>query len=272
MPYQILGDVHTHTLFSRHAYSTIQENVRAAADAGLEILGSTDHFSRMLFPDQCLKNFQFFSNIGIWPREWDGVTLLRGAEADIEGLDGRLFGQDVSVTHNITEQDLPREQTLYERLSANFDYVIASVHRNDFADGATIVDTTQMYINALLEPRVMILGHTGRAGVPYDLDAVLECAKSQNKLIEINEHSIEIDAHDRFRPVCRRIAERCAELGVGVTVDSDAHIAPAIGRFNTVEAMLEEIHFPEELIMNRGRAPFIAQLKAAGVKDLTSLL
>lgn len=45
MAYRILGDVHTHTLYSRHAYSTIQENVRAASAAGLEILGSTDHLS-----------------------------------------------------------------------------------------------------------------------------------------------------------------------------------------------------------------------------------
>mgnify|MGYP006929248861 CR=1 FL=1 len=27
MAYRILGDVHTHTLYSRHAYSTIQENL-----------------------------------------------------------------------------------------------------------------------------------------------------------------------------------------------------------------------------------------------------
>ena len=37
-------DVHTHTLYSRHAYSTILENVAAAKEAGLELLGSTDHF------------------------------------------------------------------------------------------------------------------------------------------------------------------------------------------------------------------------------------
>lgn len=272
MAYRILGDMHTHTLFSRHAFSTIQENVDAAAAAGLEILGSTDHFSSMLFTEQCLKNFQFFSNVGIWPREWNGVTLLHGAEADIEGLDGRLFGQDVVVEENITGQKLMRKQKLFNRLQRNFDYVIASVHRNDFADGATIAETTQMYINALLQPRVFILGHTGRAGVPYDIDAVLECAKANHKLIEINEHSIENDEEDRYRPVCRKIAERCAELGVGITVDSDAHIAPRIGRFDTVKGMLEEIHFPEELIMNRGREPFIRELAASGVKDLTELL
>ena len=46
---RIACDVHTHTLYSRHAYSTIEENVRAAREASLELLGSTDHFSRMVY-------------------------------------------------------------------------------------------------------------------------------------------------------------------------------------------------------------------------------
>lgn len=31
-------DVHTHTLYSRHAYSTIAENIHEAAKNGLELL------------------------------------------------------------------------------------------------------------------------------------------------------------------------------------------------------------------------------------------
>ena len=95
---------------------------------------------------------------------------------------------------------------------------------------------------------------------------MLTCAKERHKLIEINEHSLE--AGDRYHGVCRTIAERCAELGVGVAVSSDAHVASRIGQFPTVERMLEEIHFPEELIMNRGREPFLRELAAAGVRDL----
>ena len=40
MSYTIKCDTHTHTLFSKHAYSTIEENVRAAAEAGMELLFS----------------------------------------------------------------------------------------------------------------------------------------------------------------------------------------------------------------------------------------
>ena len=61
-------------------------------------------------------------------------------------------------------------------------------------------------------------------------------------------------------------------MGVGIAVSSDAHIAPQIGRFSAVERMLEEIHFPEELIMNRGREPFLRELAASGVCDLSQVL
>ena len=40
---KIALDVHTHTLASGHAFSTLQEMARAAADKGLEVLGITEH-------------------------------------------------------------------------------------------------------------------------------------------------------------------------------------------------------------------------------------
>lgn len=266
MGYSILGDVHTHTLYSRHAYSTIEENVRAAAEAGLEVLGSADHFSGMLYPEQHLRNFQYLINMGVWPRTWHGVTVLHGCEVDVVGLDGSLFGQDIVVHCDITGRDLGVDRTLFDRATGNADYVIASVHDGTFAEGASVSQVTDMYVAALEQERVFILGHTGRSGLPYDIDTVLACAKERHKLIEINEHSLE--AGERYHGVCRSIAERCAELGVGVAVSSDAHVAPRIGRFPTVERMLEEIHFPEELIMNRGREPFLRELAVAGVCDL----
>lgn len=266
MGYRILGDVHTHTLYSRHAYSTIQENVQAAAHAGLEILGSTDHLSCMLFPEQHVRNFQYFINMGIWPREWQGVTLLHGCEADVEGLDGSLFGQDIACTEDITGRALRRERTLFERVTSAADYVIASVHNAEFASGCDVARITDMYVAVLEQPRVLILGHTGRSGLPYDLDTVLTCAKKRHKLIEINEHSLQ--SAGPHQDMCRRIAERCAELGVGITVSSDAHIAPQIGRFDAAERMLAEIHFPRELIMNRGCEAFMQAIEASGVSNV----
>lgn len=264
--YTILGDLHTHTLYSRHAYSTIQENVTAAATCGLEVIGSSDHFSSMLFPSNDLRNFQFFFNQEIWPRTWDGVHVLRACEADIETLDGGLFGEDIAATESIVGRPFKMGHTLFELVTENLDYVIASVHNADFTRDASLAQTTAMYVGALENPRVFILGHTGRSGVPYDIDTVLTCAKERHKLIEINEHSLEGGRAGQTHQVCRTIAERCAELGVGICVNSDAHLSRLIGGFDRVTSLLEEIHFPEELIMNRNRDVLLDALAASGVR------
>ncbi|WP_418740327.1 phosphatase [Enorma sp.] len=271
MALSIKTDIHTHTLFSRHAYSTLAENVAAARAAGLELLGSSDHVSTMLFPEPHLRNFQFFTNQIIWPRTWDGVMLLRAAEVDIVSIEGRLFGQGVTCANNITTESCSHGDTLFHRITRQLDYLVASVHDRAFACDASVAQATEMYLKVLAEPRVFVLGHTGRAGVPFDIDTVLTAAKERHKLIEINEHSIEGDREGSTFDVCRRIAERCAELGVGISVSSDAHMAYQIGQFPSVKAMLEEIHFPQELIMNRDRETMLATLAAAGVCDLRDL-
>ena len=106
-----------------------------------------------------------------------------------------------------------------------------------------------------------MLGHIGRARVPFDMDTVLLHAKELGKMIEINEGSfIYADAV----PVCRNIAIRCAELGTKITVSSDAHSAFYVGRYPESVRMLEEIGFPEELIVSRDKKSF---LDAVGLAD-----
>ena len=271
MAYQIACDVHTHTLFSRHAYSTVSENVAVCRERGIELLGSTDHFSEMLFPEQHIRNFQYFLNQDIWPRVWDGVTLLHGAEVDIVSLDGGLFGQDIDVSETIVGNPYREAGSLFDRVTGQLDYLIASVHNGAFTKGAPLARTTNMYVRALENPKVFILGHTGRSGVPFDYDEVLTVAKEKHKLIEINEHSLEVDSRGWFHTVCSRIAQRCAEMGVGIVVSTDAHVASVIGRFPHAQDMLESIGFPRELIMNRDRTTFLGALADAGVCNLTEL-
>lgn len=256
-------DVHTHTLFSRHAYSTIGECVAAAKAAGLELLGSTDHYSAMISAASptCpayLRDFQHFINFAVWPRTWDGVYVMHGVEADIQDLDGHLFGWDVVLTEGITGRPYARERTLKDVVWKGIDYAIASIHDRTFAEGATLAQATDMYVRALEDPKVLILGHPGRAGVPFDVDTVLLAAKELGKLVEINEHSFVGRYNASRRDACRTIAERCAELGVMVSTSSDAHVACDVGRFDAVRDLLEGIGFPLELIATRSKDAFLS--------------
>ena len=61
---KILLDVHTHTVASGHAFSTLQEMVRTAADKGLQILGITEHTGGI--PGTCSPIY--FRNLPVVPR------------------------------------------------------------------------------------------------------------------------------------------------------------------------------------------------------------
>lgn len=265
-------DVHTHTLFSRHAYSTVREDVLAARDAGLELLGVTDHFSDMLYPCADLthadvRDYQYFVNSVIWPRVWEGVRVLHGAEADVRTLEGRLFGQDVMLERDLVGIPLDGTESLYDRVVASCDYVIASVHYREFARDATVAQGTEMYLGALAQPKVLVLGHTGRAGVPFDVPELVGEAARQHKLVEINSHSLEARRRERRTwKACRKIAETCAELGCQIVISSDAHVCCDVGSVSAALEMLEEIHFPQELVATRSAEAFLVAMAAAGLK------
>lgn len=259
-------DTHTHTLYSRHAYSTIEENVRAAAEQGLELLASTDHFSSMLYPQPDIRHFQYLMNQSMLPREWHGVTLLHGVEADIIDLKGHLYGYGIPIEKSILDNPFQDRKDLDERVLQHQDFAIASIHGKRFTAGASLSQTTEMYIQALQHPKVLILGHIGRADVPFDMEELLKAAKAMNKLVEINEHSF--DMQDSGVHQCREIAERCAELGVMITVSTDAHVSCDIGKYPRSLAMLEEIHFPQELLASGSREAFLTAVRNSGVMDL----
>lgn len=263
---RILCDTHTHTLFSRHAYSTIEECVRAASERGLELYAATDHYSAMLFPERpdgpSLRDYQFFTNLHNLPRTWHGIEVLHGCEADIVDLEGHLFGHDVQVTHNIVGEPRRKPTTLLEEVLKDCDYVVASVHGQNFLREATYEQATEAYLRALEQPKVLTLGHIDRTDADFDVDAVVTAARDAHRLIEINEGSLRREIPARRG---RHVAERCASLGCQVVVNSDTHVATGVGRFERASALLEEIDFPVELVANRTATSFHEALSAAGL-------
>lgn len=260
----IACDTHTHTIFSRHAYSTVEENVRAAVEQRFELLGITDHFSSMVQPEPPvgtdMRDYQHFINVRIWPRRWYGVHLMHGCEADIVDLEGHLYGWDMPVTQSLGGP-VDGSETLQTRVFADCDYVIASVHSHRWAEGATRAQLTEMYVRALEHPRVLILGHVGRSGLDFDLDAVAETARDLGKLIEINESSL-YGSHDTT-PRCREVAQRCLAVGCMVSTGSDAHISCDVARLDHTRALLESVGYPARLVATRDAETFLGVWKQA---------
>lgn len=220
-------DLHTHTIASGHAYNTMREMAKAAADKGLEVLGITEHAPAM--PGTC-HNY-YFHNLKIVPREMYGVKLLLGCEANIRNYDGEL---------DLSQKEL-----------AQLDLVIASLHLPCVKPG-TAEENTRAYLKVMENPYVDIIGHPDDGRFPADYEKLVRGAKEYGKIIELNNNSLSplsfranTDVNDM------EILKYCKEYQVPIVVSSDAHLDLRIGVFDDAETLLEKIQFPQELIINR---------------------
>jgi DNA polymerase (family 10) len=77
-------------------------------------------------------------------------------------------------------------------------------------------------INTIQNPNVDIIGHpTGRLlpdreGADLDMEAVLKAAAESGVCLEINAHPKRLDLEDIY-------ARRAVELGIPITINTDAH-------------------------------------------------
>lgn len=232
-------DVHTHTIVSGHAYSTLMENAKYASEAGMKILGTTDHGPAM--PNA--PHVWFFGNYRVLPRKLFGVTMLYGCEANIVDYEGNL--------------DLPEE------LQDKMDILIASLHDPVMKTNQSPELNTAAFLKVLDNPNVHIIGHSGNPKFPIFEEKLVKKAKENNVLIEINNSSF-VSSRVGSKETCKKIALLCKQYEAKVIVNSDAHFAYNIGKFDEALALLKEIGMPEELIINRNEEDFLSFLKSKG--------
>ncbi|NLB91307.1 MAG: PHP domain-containing protein [Clostridiales bacterium] len=256
--YNIKVDTHTHTIASGHAFSTVTENAQKAFEAGLEAIAITDHFGAdFLVPSLSGKPlFPAALNMKVLPNVMEGVRVLAGTEIDIVDKQGRLF-----FWNEVMFIGSYKGKTMMEAMLESRDLTIASVHNFEGSQQLSEGEGTRMYVNVLHTPGVHILGHIGRSRVPFHIPTVVKEAKALGKMIEINNSSLSYG--EEIKQICRQIVEQCAKEGCPVVVSSDAHSAYEIGIFSQTISLLEEIHFPEELIANTSLEKLLATIAKA---------
>lgn len=218
-------DVHTHTIVSGHAYSTMQEVVEQAAKKGLELVAITDHAPTM--PGSA--HMFYFSNLSVIPQFIDGVEVLKGIEANIINYRG-----DIDVDTNILEQ---------------LDIAIASLHP-PCIDFGNIEQNTSAIIGAMKNPYVKVIGHPDDGRFPLDYDRVVKAAKEHNVLLEVNNSSMNPKGFRKGAENIKIMLQKCMEENVSIVLSSDAHVSYDVGKFDSAVKLIDEINFPKELIVN----------------------
>ncbi|AWW26432.1 phosphatase [Acetobacterium sp. KB-1] len=230
-------DAHTHTIACGHAYNTIQELVDAAAKKNLEMICITEHGPALPGAPTPL----FFANYRVIPGKINNVRVLKGIESNIMDADGNT--------------DIPMD------FIKSLEIISASLHTPTFKPQTKSVNTSAV-LGAIANPDIDFICHLGNPTYELDYEAILQDAKKNNTLIEINNGSFFIRRGSK--PNCEWIANRCKELEIPIIIGSDTHFATDIGDFPYVDQVLDAIDFPDELIINLDYNRLINYLESKG--------
>lgn len=235
---KLVLDPHTHTIASgHHTTDTATDLFRAASARGLALLAVTDHSPSM----EGSAGESYFRGLSGSPPVRFGVRALYGVEADILNEKGEL-GLPVSVLarmqivivsqHTVCMQSLGRD--------GNTAAVTAAV-RSGYAD---------------------IVGHPDDEKFPLDADRLTDACAECGVMIELNNASLAPDGYrGNAAPRDRELLSLCRKKGVFVSVGSDSHGARLVGQFPYALALLEETHFPAELVANTSVEKFLSILR-----------
>lgn len=221
----IIADLHTHTNACTHAFSTVTEMAQAAHDRGLYALAITDHGRAM----EGAPGAHYFENLSLVPDTLMGVRVLKGMEANIVDFNGTLDASD--------------------KLLSMLDIVVASMHTITLFDTPSVDKCTNAYLKMCDNPHIDIIGHSGSPYYAYDYETVIKRCAETKTLVEINNSTFTGYRKDSAAN-CKHIAKLCKRFGAFVVVNTDAHIADSVGRFEHAVALLNEIDFPPELVVN----------------------
>ena len=195
-----------HTTWS-DGQQTVREMAEAAKARGLTHIVITDH-SRSL---------------GIA----NGLSIERLLEqqAEVRQVNEEM-GPDFTVLHG-TEMDIKADGTMDfpDDILAQLDLVIASLHVSLQQPRDQI---TQRVLNAIENPHVDIIGHPRARKIPdrepvnLDMDIVFEAAHKHDTALEINANPRRLDLEAIY-------ARRAQELGIKLTINTDAHRIEHLG-------------------------------------------
>lgn len=219
----IAADMHTHTVASTHGYSTVKEMTEEAAAKGLKAIAFTDHTPASTDGPHV---WHFHNLHKALPRELFGVKLVYGAEASLIDYDGNI--------------DFPHEEC------AALDWIIASFHKSSLKPG-TYEQNTNMYLKLAENNDVDVIGHCATVICPFDYEKCLKKFKECNKLVEINESTI---LWKGTRQNYIEIMKICKKYDIPVIINTDAHFYSIVGDVTECEKLVEELSFPESLIIN----------------------
>ena len=215
-------DLHSHSLFSSCGLHTCIEMLNHAKKLGMAALAITDHGLSL----GGRLNSNFYERL---KDPVPGIRLLKGVECNLLEEQGDI--------------DCPKQFLPY------MDIVLLGIHHN-IQKGLGKAVYTEMLLRAIEEnPFLDVLAHLNVAHYDVDFESIVRAAMDRGILIELNNSKC---LPRRSSPeVIQQLILTCKKLMCSVIVSSDAHALNEIGQDGMIWPILEDLDFPQELILNR---------------------
>ncbi|ADQ15233.1 phosphatase [Halanaerobium hydrogeniformans] len=235
---EIQSDLHTHTVASGHAYSTVDEMAKGAFINDIKLIAITDHGPKM--PGG--PHLYHFGNINVIPNKLYGVTILKGVEANI-----------------LDEGRLDLENDMLKTL----DFVSAGIHRQTGHTLKNKQDYTEATIKAMENPYLDMITHPVQKEYPVDLDIVAKAAAKNNVILELNasSYSTKKDSFRGIKSESIKLLKLAKKYGFQLAINSDAHFHKDIGDYSNLEFIFNSKHYDRNLIINRSQDSVLNYLR-----------
>ena len=242
---RFIADLHVHTVASGHAYSTVREIARAAADKGLPMIALTDHGPGMPGGPHAYH----FSNQSAIPDALFGVRILKGIEANAMDRVGRLDLDDARL--------------------AKLDIVAVGLHTVCSPYGS-VTENTEMMLAVMQNPFVDVIVHPGNPEYLIDEEAVVCEAARCGVALEINNSSLTVTRKGSL-PHCDHIVALAATYGAKLIVGSDSHYCDSVGEFAAAAELLAKHGIPSSQVVNTSLESVLMHLNRRSNHRLVTL-
>lgn len=240
----IIADMHTHTIYSKHAFSTLKENLDAAILHGMKYIANTDHNYGDTLSAIDQKNEEARISLINRVNPYYGTSVISSMEFNLK----RIFTEsDKRICNKLVKYrlfglhswfyDIPNMKL--NELPMLFELAIADYSCNAFAH-------IEREINQMLH------GSYGIEVTPTVRDIlkeIVDIAKYYDVLLEVNESSLKNDNYGNTERM-RCWLEMACDNGNRIVLGSDAHFCEEVGIFTNSIALLNELQYPKNLIIN----------------------
>ena len=238
----ILADLHTHTIFSQHAYSTIKENIDVAKKNGIKYLANTDHYYHSGDETMCKNEscrIAYLENY-IRPNEKD-IIVISGAEFNlgqettywdsIKHIKWRPIGLH-SWYFDIKNATLDTLYKAFELATKDnkhnaFAHIEREIHQiNQSKYGIELTDEVKEFYLAMVK-----------------------LAKEKDIYLEVNESSLLSNDKGNITRASFWL-QLAKEYNCNLYLGTDSHYCKSVGKFQNSLDLLNKVGYSKNLILN----------------------